>query len=529
MNIFYFHRGIAVFLFAVIISSSVSAQVQNPDAITLFNRSAVGGTAATAGAGGAFSSVGGDLGSMDLNPAGLGLFTTSDISITPGIRIAADQSSYNGSSMSTNHTLPEFAQAGAVFTKKFSKYSPNGAGTFALKSITFGINYQVDNSFDRNQSFNYLNNSGSLIDNYAKLSNEYGSAQWSIESALFAAVGILGQNALGQYTSNVKAPVYQTGLLTTRGETDRISLGLGGNLGDKLFFGFSLGIPILNYTVNAQISETNANPNDSITHFQNYQLSSVVDESGVGVTGKIGLIYKPVSWFRIGMSYSLPTWYFMNENYSGNLNFAFDTIPPSTTGELDANPVSYRIRTPMRGTLGASFYLNENTFLSVDYELQNMGSTHYSFPSDSLGQGSAYNNYIKGTYTYSHTLRAGIQGAIKKLRLRAGYSYSSSPFKSGQNYTAAQYNQAIQGATLGLGLRFKVFYIDLAYMFSYTKDGVSSGYVIPLDQINSTLMTHSVLLTLGFKIPAKGDKGAAPAKQRSSDRLPKYIDPGDKY
>jgi hypothetical protein len=186
----------------------------------------------------------------------------------------------------------------------------------------------------------------------------------------------------------------------------------------------------------------------------------------------------------------------------------------------------------MKGTLGASFYLNENSFISADYEFQNIGATHYSFSNDSAGlQASETNGYIKGTYTYSHTLRAGLQGAIKKLRLRAGYAYTNSPFKSGQNYTASQYNQAIQTATFGVGLKFKVIYLDLAYVLTYSRDGISPGYIIPLDQINSTYMTHSVLFTLGFKIPSKGDN-SSPAKQqrqRSSDQLPKYIDPGDKY
>ena len=537
MNIstFYKHNfRFAALICATLLYGHSSAQFENPDAITLFNRTAITGTAATVGSGGAFSSVGGDLGSMELNPAGLGLFAGSDICITPGIRIAVDHSAYDGNSTNTNHVLPEFAQAGALFTKKM-KTSEHSSNPFALKSITFGINYQSENSFDRDQNFG-TTTSQSLVDKYASLSNQYGTTAWSIESDLMASAGLIGLNTLNpagsQYYSNVHESVIQSGTLSTRGGVNKVSLGFGANLGDKIFFGFSLGIPILDYTVNAQIQEQCVSGTDSLTHFQNYQLSSSLEESGVGVTGKLGLIFKPVSWMRLGISYSLPTWYFMTENYSGNLNVAYDTIQ-GTVGPESAYATSYKIRTPMKGMLGASFYLNENSFLSVDYELQNMGATHYSFSNDSAGiYATGYNTYLKGTYTYSHTIRAGIQGAIKKLRLRAGYSYSTSPFKSGQNYTDAQYSQAIHSATVGLGMKFKVFYIDLAYMFTYSKDGVSPNYYIPIDQINSTYMTHSVLLTLGVRIAAKGDKNSSssPAKkQRSGDQLPRYIDPGDKY
>jgi hypothetical protein len=521
----------AAMLYAISLSGSMMAQVMNPDAVVLFDRNTVGGTAASAGSGGAYSSVGGDPSSMSLNPAGLGLFKTSDICISPGLRIANDQSAYNGSSLGSTHTIAQFGQAGAVFTKELPKKSGPGVSPFALKSFTFGINYQSDNTFDRDQNFNYLNTNHSLINNYATASNYYGTDQWSLESAFFSLAGIQGLTGTGgQYTSNVKAPVQQVGTISTRGGINNINLGFGGNLGDKIFFGFSLGVPLINYTVTSQISETNANANDTITHFQNYQLSSTVSESGVGLTGKVGLIFKPVSWFRVGVSYSLPTWYFLSENYTADLIYSFDSILPTEIGPYGADVFNYRIRTPMKGTIGTSFYLNENSFISADYEFQNIGATHYYIQNDSFQQAAGINSYLKSTYTYSHTLRVGLQGAIKKLRLRAGYSYTNSPFKSGQNYTTSPYNQAMQTATFGIGLRFKVFYVDLAYVFTYSKDGVSPNYVIPLDQINSTYMTHTAMLTLGFKIPTKGgNSSSSQPRRRSSDQLPKNIDPGDKY
>jgi hypothetical protein len=191
----------------------------------------------------------------------------------------------------------------------------------------------------------------------------------------------------------------------------------------------------------------------------------------------------------------------------------------------------------MKGTLGASFYFAENSFFSADYSIQNVGATHYSVPNDSFQLAPFYNTYMKNTYTYTHTVKAGIQGAYKKLRLRAGYSYISTPFKSGQNYTVqyGSYNESVQTATAGIGLVFKRFYIDMSYIFTYTKDGLSPNYQdfqVPLDEIHSTYMTHSILLTVGVRIPAKGDKNATSTptkKQRSGDQLPRYIDPGDKY
>lgn len=522
-------------IMTALLAGRVNAQLPNFDASTLFAHSNVTGTARVAGAGGAFSSVGADLGSLELNPAGLGIYRSSDIAITPGLRVAADNSDYNGTSAKASHTILQFEHAGAVLTKKMADHSKDGVSKpFALKFISIGINYQTENSFDRSQNFGMLNNSHSLIDNYAFLSNKYyQSSRWSLESYIFSLANIIGQNPVtGSFTSNVKAPVQQSGSLSTSGATHRISLGLGGNVGDKLFFGFSLSVPILNYSVSAQMSETNANPNDSITHFQYYNLSSNVTETGVGVTGKLGLIYKPVPWMRFGVSYSLPTWYFITENNSGDLIYQFDTILASEYGPGSLEPYNYKLRTPMKGTVGASFYFKEHGFISVDYDFQNLGSMHYTFSDSAALLNSSINHYLKTVYGYSHTARIGGEAAIKKFRIRAGYSFTSSPFKKGQNYTDAAHDASIHSATLGMGLKFKSLYLDLAYIFSYTKDGLMPNYTIPLDQINSTYMTHNLLLTIGFKIGAKGDKNNSntPAKtrQRNNGELPKYIDPGDK-
>lgn len=521
--------GLIGMMAEVLFSGNIAAQFPNQDAAVLFSRNSVSGTAASTGAGGAFSSVGGDLGSIELNPAGLGLFKSNDISITPGLKISADRSNYDGNNANTPQVSPEIAQAGAAFTKKMSK-GP-------LKSFTFALNYEGQNFFSRNQNFGYTNNSHSLIDNYAYIYNNGYTPLVSLDGALLNYANILGYDqSTGKFGSNIKTPIQQSGSLNTRGFSSKVSLGFGANVSDKLFFGLSVSVPILNYTVNTQMTETNNNPTDS-NQFQNYTLNSSITESGFGFTGTLGLIYQPTSWMRLGLSYGLPTWFFMNENSNSALTYSFDSSAGNYIPTQYNTPFTYRLRLPMKGTLGASFYFAENSFFSADYSIQNVGATHYSVPNDSFQLAPFYNTYMKNTYTYTHTVKAGIQGAYKKLRLRAGYSYISTPFKSGQNYTVqyGSYNESVQTATAGIGLVFKRFYIDMSYIFTYTKDGLSPNYQdfqVPLDEIHSTYMTHSILLTVGVRIPAKGDKNATSTptkKQRSGDQLPRYIDPGDKY
>ena len=537
MNIFHFeslYKRFAVLVFVVFLSGSMVAQFPNQDASVLFSRNSVSGTAASVGAGGAYSSVGGDLGCIELNPAGLGLYKSSDICITPGLRISADRSAYDGTSASSPQASGQVAQGGAVFTKKLPKGN--------LKSISFGINWEGSNFYTRDQNFNAKNTTNTLIDNYVYIYSHGYTPSTTLDAALLNYAGILGYNSSTQvFSSNIKTPVQQSGFMDTRGFSGKASLGFGANFSDKLYFGFSLSIPVLSYTVSTQITEANAIPNDTTSQFNYYTLNSSATESGAGFTGTLGLIYQPEPWMRIGISYGLPTWLFLRESYTSALEYSFDSTGLYGIPTQFGNPFNYRVRLPMKGTVGVSFQFAENSFFAADYSLQNVGSTHYSVPNDSFQIAPFYNSYMKSTYTYTHTVKAGIQGAYKKLRLRAGYSYISTPFKGGQNYALQygpqykSYDQSVHTATAGIGVAFKRFYIDLAYVFTYSRDVLSPNFQtfqIPLDGISSTLMTHTALLTIGIKIPAKGDRSspsAPPKKQRSSDQLPRYIDPGDKY
>lgn len=528
-NLLYRAGAFVLFLFSGMLSG-LMAQIPNPDISILIAHSAMAGTARSIGAGGAFSAVGGDLGAMDLNPASLGLYNTSDISVTPALRIAADRSAYDGTIGTKNSIIPLFAQGGGAFLIKM-KHSGETRGSAALKSLTIAVNFQTENSFNREQSFNATNTGGSLVQNIVNYSNMYQFLNWSLEGQLMNASGLLGQNtATNKFYSNVLAPVYQNGGLSTTGSINNIGIGAGLNFNDKVYFGFGLNIPLLNYTVNTSFAETNANPNDTVTHFIGYQLASVVSEVGEGVSGKLGLIFRPVHWLRLGVAYTLPTWYFVAENYSSDLIYIFDTMQgPAEYSSGPPTQLNYQLRTPMKGTIGACFSLEKMGFISVDYEFQNLGSTNYHF-TDYPALDSNYNNYLKSVYTFNHTVRAGIEGIVAKfMRLRAGYSYSTSPFKRGQNYADPHYDQVVQTASAGVGFVYKRFYLDFAYVFSYTRDALSPNFQIPLDNINSTLITHNVLLTVGFKLAGRSsNSGEAP--KRHSDELPKhYIDPGDKY
>ena len=492
----------ALILFLII--GKVSFGQYYNDLSLLYSRSDISGTARSAGSGGAYGSVGADMGSLDINPAGLGLFRSTEFSITPGLRISSNQGNYDQSS--TNASLPKLylGQAGIEWTKILSEASKAHEISFnaqpRLRSITFAINYQADNFYARSQNFNALNTTSSMIDNYTNYLNASGTSAGSItETYVASLVGLIGQNTSGQYISNAPAPVYQAGNIETRGSRDKITLGFGGNFNDKLYFGLSLSVPFISYTSYTTMAETNAG--DSVSAFQNYSLTSTQSETGVGITGNLGLIYRPVSWFRLGASYHLPTWYTMTESYSSQINYAnFDTASYYT----DAVPypdLKYTFRSPMMGVFSASFFLKKIGFISVDYQLQNLGSSHFNFGSGNEALTQSTNDTIKSYYTIEHTIRVGAEVAYKILRIRAGYAISTLPYKSAVANNPALgfegYTGAKQNITAGLGLRFDRFFIDFAYIYSFTKD---VSYPLAVDPVYNNYNSSTLLLTLGWKL-----------------------------
>ena len=496
-----------------------------PDATALWARTGISGTARTVGSAGAYGSVGADMGSITVNPAGLGLYRSTDFSITPMLKLGGNESIYDSSHTTAHHPAFYLAQGGFVFTKIYKdKTSHDGLNTVErpLKSVSFSLNFQQQSDFDRRQMYGATNNQKSLIDGYVDLLNYYNQPPTNFppEIQIASLTNLIGQNPNGSYFSNVKAPVQQSGEIETRGSINRIDAAFGANLFDKLYIGFDLAVPFIGYSTSSTLSET---PLGS-SQVSDYAINTDVSESGYGFNGIIGLIYRPFPFMRVGAAYHLPTWYAMHENYT--LNFSEDSAGYNISGPVSLPSFQYGIRTPMKGDFSASFYYKQYGFISIDYDMENLGATRVHVPNDSLGNEAYYNQQIKSTYKLTHTVHVGLEAAVKIVRLRAGYAFSSSPYKSGQEL-AAGYNDVRNALTAGIGLRLKHFYVDFAYVYSWSKDASIelTNYNYPVSNIYNT---STLLLTVGWKFEAGGPKNT---QQKTQQRryTPPPVDSDQRY
>ena len=486
----------------LVAGSSLFAQGYISDAGRMMQTD-LSGTARSLGAGGAFSTVGADMSSMSSNPAGIAMYRSHEFAVSGGGIWGGNNSSYLGQSSSASFDKATLSQAGFIFaTRKLSNYdnlSYNRGGS-KLDRFVIGFGYQKLADYNSTQYFYGTNTQSSYAGAMAAELNSNTTAlinqsNFSIPSVNGYNAGVLSypNDSSAFLNSRMGLPINQQGVVTTQGSMGEMNLTLGFNVGNTVYIGAGMGIPYLSYHRYATFSESGGG-DSSYTSQYNYSLS------GWGINGKFGVIVKPVQWLRIGAAIQSPTLYRLNESDYG---YTTSTFGDSSYASQSGLNYQFTYNNPLKGTFGASFYLKQWGFLSVDYELNDYGLTKYTFDGSDRTVSDQLNADIKKTYQLASTVKAGAEFAYKGLRLRAGFAWSESPFNN--NNAPATYNGARFNYTGGIGYRGRRFFADLAYVrtqyknyftpYSYTD---AQGNLQSPGVVN-TFSSNTIIATIGFK------------------------------
>src|SRR5690606_117368 len=186
----------------------------------------------------------------------------------------------------------------------------------------------------------------------------------------------------------------QMNVLTDRGLQSSVNLSFGANYSNKLYLGFSLGMPSFRYSSQQSFTESGfvksysdifqENPyseflGDNEEAFDllesDYDLEYTYDQTsrGTGVNGTLGLIYKPTRTVNIGISASTPTWYWVTDEGTTYLDtWYYDaeaTTPFFIYNSDEINDyLEYTVRTPYRINGGVSTVLPGYGLIAVDLE-----------------------------------------------------------------------------------------------------------------------------------------------------------------
>lgn len=446
------------------------------------------GTARFMGAGGAFGATGGDFSALSTNPASIGLFKRHEVTITPmGLLFGySDNQYYNGQASAQNfkYTMP---QCGIVLANSI-RHDNN----WKYWQFGFGFNRIMDFNGSYRAHAITNNSLGDVIAQHANGTSYYNlsgdgylaSRGWMIDTTDHDCEY---QSLYHGENIEQKASVVKSGAI------NEMTISVGGNYNDKLFIGATLGFPFLDYRENTTYNEQPADT-DAIGNIRSYTLYSKQKNSGTGVNLKLGVIYQPVDFVRIGISFHTPTYYWNIKDYFyRELYTEYGNNPPIENTDLSNEYFNnFTLTTPLKFNVSTSFLINKRAFISAEYEFQNYAMAKlYSANYDYMHENEA----IQTKFGVCHNIRVGAEVNITQgFALRAGYRLKTSPYKLNDT----PYNNTAHFISAGVGFRGKYFFCDLAYMLRMSKD--SNWLYDPAGEpCKVSTKTHYAVATLGWK------------------------------
>lgn len=536
-----------VIAISMLIALPVAAQetYENANIVT----EELNGTARYVGMGGAMDALGADLSTIASNPAGIGLFRSSQIAATAGLTTQQNAKDFHNASK----THANFDQIGFVWSSQESRNSFINVAFNYHKSRDF--NYILSATQDvlsqqaSQNTLSYIKAIGDMdADGWSTIAVNKGKSGYSGDfywtsqlDNLYYNAFIMGEGGAGFNMANA----YNMNR-ASKGYIGEYDFALSGNIRDRVYLGLTIGLQDVHYKGYSEYTESLIGGGQPIGNI------TVCDErkiTGTGYNFRVGAIFRPIedSAFRFGLSFASPTFYDLTtSNYTYLVNNSQEQSA-SYPNYKASDSYEFRLYSPMK--LGLSFGHTIGNYLAIGavYEYADYGATN-----PRIKEGDYYDGYW-GTY-YSESSRDNVMKEHTEQTLKGvstiklGVEYKPTPevaFRLGYNYVSPMYNtdgfkdayldsygtnvasatdytnwKATNRFTLGLGYSYGKFFADLAYQYAtqsgdfypfmnaYVDDCM--GYddkgkliVDPIDNYATKTEVensrHQFLLTLGYR------------------------------
>ena len=507
-----------VILMALFIYTGLFAQGEM-DAIRL-SSSDLQGTARGQAMGGAFGALGGEVTGIMINPAGLGLYRSSEVNFTMALNSVNLKTDWQNSINQENKVKFNFDNVSYV------GYYPTGYTNFPALNFAFSFN-RLKN-FNRRYSASGANMNTSLTDYIVAITNGHkqkdlydkdyynpynnGNIPW---------LSTLGWNGwlIDPVNDNDANDAYKSILFSgetvaprlevnERGYIESYDFSLGGNLWDQLYLGLTFSVTDLFYHWDSSYGE-------EFGQREKIGLNNYLETEGSGYQAKFGALWRPSDFLRLGVAYHSPIWYYLTDYYQGSTIAKYigtDAEGASPEGAL----THYRLNTPYSWVFSVAGVMGTQAIVSLDYEFKDYRSMRLMD-----GQGNPKmdsNGFIEEDFKAASTLRAGLEYRFTpQFSGRLGYSYAQNPyeriFKDGgreamivgtiPHYTI---DGDVSYFTAGIGYRFTPsFYIDAAFIYRMQNDklyyypSVFGADPVVSTPASLTNRTCKGLVTMGYK------------------------------
>ena len=440
---------------------------QGTDDAYRFSQTYYQGTAKSLGMGNALGAVGGDMTSVSINPAGIGLYRSSELTMTLNLADNFHTASYYGTKESANKFRISIPNVGFVKTTPKSNYKP-------LRYSQFCISLNRTNDYNLHTYASGMNPTSSKIDEY--LTRIYDYLPYELQSAFAYDIYPAWCTELIDYDnqgSYYTSPVPQGGIIQSteqdfKGRAEEWAFGYSANFFDKLYFGICADIAHIKRKGTTVFQESMPDQSDIDTDFNSWSFTETLSSSGYGVNGKIGLIWIANRWLRLGAAFHSPTIYSFDESWQTQTESQIAWITRKSLSPQ--SNYKYYLFTPLKWIGSAAFFIGEQGMISLDAEMINFGAARlYANDYDY----SSINQDITETYGRTFNFRLGTEWRIKDSYLRLGAGYYGSPFGLGDENLSAK--KASVGISLPVG---SAVTFDFAYEFTH---GLRQYYLYNVD------------------------------------------------
>jgi hypothetical protein len=430
-----------------------------------YSSAKIEGTARSGGMGNAFGALGGDFTAVGINPAGLGIYRSSEFALTPYFGMTNAAASYIGTSVEEDHYVGGLNNLSYVAT--FKTNVKNGTG---LININFGVGFNRLKDFNSYSLAEGHNANASFLDyitenaNFDDWSDFYEELAWQTDVLLYDTVSKV-------YWHDIQDAGYgqsQQKSYQRSGSLDEYTLAVGLNFSHKFYLGFSLGLLDLYFKEFTTLKEWD--PDNSIPYLNNYSFNSSLNTVGTGFNCKIGVIYKPTQEIRLGASLATPNFYDLNDLFETSMKSSITYSDKSTKAWDADSPLmdyDYELVSPFKATLSGAFVLGKRALVSADIEYLDYSIAKFR----NGGDGYDFidqNKDIADIYKSVTNFRLGGEFRISDpLAVRAGFELYPSAFNS-EAFGVPQPNaeEKLTVYSAGIGYKGERFFFDAAYRLS---------------------------------------------------------------
>lgn len=477
---------------------------------------------------GAFGALGGDPSAIKDNPAGLGIYRSSEFS-----------ASFNSLTQNTTSNWGNSATDGLYklgmnnFSFVISSLKSGGSSTGLVRS-NWAFSYNRLKDYNRNLRVNGGSKINSSITDYMAYftGDIYGEDLYDVTdynpynntavpwiSVLAANAGLMNE----MIDANTNETLYWESMLdpgetvapryalNEQGYFNEYALSWSGNFENKFFLGATVNFHDINYRLATEYSEAFEGPSGG-----NMSLINVLKTSGAGIGLKLGTIYAPLDFLRLGASLQTPVIYNISDIHYADMKYYYGANNSGVIKSPEGTD-EFHIQSPLIYNLSASFIFGKQGVIGIEYvnsrnsgaKMLNLDNSTNSFQDENDGISELFNN--------QQTFKIGGEYKLNtNFALRAGYAYTDPATSSllgkqmipNTTRTDVDYfiHNGTQYFTAGIGYRAANWYLDVALMkrvmdesfYPYNSTKLSPNLAVSPASVENVNM--NIIATIGFKL-----------------------------